>query len=145
MRRRREACKGYSLGAHNYESDNNQPTWAKAQVDALRLYSHSCFNRIAGLSNRHLKLQLGLRLRQRFPVVVENLGMDKLRTTAQETTDVKGGGGGGGEALLWLEGFLGFEPRMVMFILWMHHPRCVLCKLGGVRYVKTQLSLYQFY
>jgi len=27
----------------------------------------------------------------------------------------RGGGGGGGGTLLWLEGFLGFEPRMVMF------------------------------
>ena len=27
----------------------------------------------------------------------------------------------------------------------MHHPRCVLCKLGGGRYVKTQLSLYLIY
>jgi len=27
----------------------------------------------------------------------------------------------------------------------MHHSRCVLCKLGGGRYVKTQLSLYLLY
>jgi len=27
----------------------------------------------------------------------------------------------------------------------MHHPRCVLCKLGGGGYVKTQLSMYPIY
>ena len=27
----------------------------------------------------------------------------------------------------------------------MHQPRCVFCKLGGGRYVKTQLSLYPIY
>jgi len=27
----------------------------------------------------------------------------------------------------------------------MQHPRCVLCKLGGGRYAKTQLSLYLFF
>jgi hypothetical protein len=36
-------------------------TYAKAQVD-VPLFNHACFNRIAGLNNRHPKLQLGLRL-----------------------------------------------------------------------------------
>jgi len=27
----------------------------------------------------------------------------------------------------------------------MHHPLCVLCKLGGGGYVKTQMSLYPIY
>jgi len=27
----------------------------------------------------------------------------------------------------------------------MHHLRSVLCKLGGGRYIKTQLSLYPIY
>jgi len=43
----------------------------------------------------------------------------------------------------------GLEYVQVMACVWtnpsMHHPRCVLCKLGGTGYVKTQLSLVPIY
>ena len=44
-----------------------------------------------------------------FPFVVKDLDVDKLRTIAQEAVGLYGRGG-----LLWLEGFLGCEPRLVM-------------------------------
>jgi len=38
--------------------------------------------------------------------------VDKQGTIAQEATCIYGGGGG---TSVWLEGFLGFKPRLVMF------------------------------
>ena len=47
-----------------------------------------------------------------FPVAVEDSDVGKLRTTAQEVIGLHGMCGGGG--IIWLEGFLGSEPRLVM-------------------------------
>ena len=45
-----------------------------------------------------------------FPVAVGDHDVHKVRTTAHDAIDLYEGGGG----IIWLEGFLGFEPRMVM-------------------------------
>ena len=47
-------------------------------------------------------------------------------------------------ALAGVDAFLNLV-RNIQSIPLMHHPRCVLCKLGSGRYVKTQLSLYPIY
>jgi hypothetical protein len=64
-----------------------------------------------GLATGTLHYNCGCAYANEFPITFEDLDVSKLRTTVQEAKSLHGRG----EGIIWLEGLLGSEPRLVIY------------------------------